>query len=103
MPVRLEPRDRLVVRPEVKVGPAARQTRPPAAQEVVPEHAQRVYHCQQLEDMRQVVLLRRRQLAALVRHRVLVPLVVWLRQDRRDSNVARVRREHSALGRVEVA
>ena len=69
----------------------------------MPEHAQRVYHRQQLEDMRRVVLLRRRQLAALVRHRVMLPLVVWLRQDRRHGDVARVRRQHRTAGRIKGA
>jgi hypothetical protein len=69
---------------------------------ILPEHTQRVHHRQQLEDMRRVVPLRRRQLAALVRHRVMVPLVVRLRQDRGNGNIAGVRRQHSAVGRSKV-
>ena len=67
--IRLEPRDRLVVLPQVKVGPTAQRPRCPAAQQVVSERAQVVYHRKHLEDVPQVVPLRRRQLAALVRHR----------------------------------
>ncbi len=70
----------------------------PATQQVVPEHAQRVYHRQQFEDLCRIVMLRHRQLAVFVRHRVLVPLVVWLREDRRDGDIARVCRQHRAAG-----
>ena len=85
---------------QVEVRPAARRTRRP---DIVPERAQRVDHRQKLEDMRRVVLLRRRQLAAFVRHWVLVPLVVRLCQDRRHSDVARIRRQNRAAGRIEGA
>ena len=48
----------------------------------------------------QLVPLGRRQLAALTRHRVLPALIVWLRQDRRDGEVAHVSRQDRAAGRV---
>jgi hypothetical protein len=51
MQVRLQPRDRLVIRPQVKVRPAARLPKRPTAQQVVSEHAQRMHHSQQLEDV----------------------------------------------------
>ena len=41
MPVRLEPRDRLIVRPQVEVGPAVPWSRRPTAQQVLSERAQR--------------------------------------------------------------
>jgi hypothetical protein len=63
MPVRLEPRDRLVVCPQVKVGPAALLAGRSAAQQVVPEYSKGVNHRQQLQDMCWIVPLRRSQLA----------------------------------------
>ena len=53
--------------------------------------------------MRWVILLRRRQLAALVRYRVLQALMIRLRQDRCDGNIARVRRQHCVACRIEGA
>ena len=58
IPVRLELRDGLVVRPQVEVGLAVRRPRRLATQQVVPERAQRLNHRRQLEDMRKVVPLR---------------------------------------------
>jgi hypothetical protein len=74
-----------------------------AAQQVLLEYSKGVNHRQQLQDMCRIVLLRQSQLAALVRHWVLVPLVVLLRQDRRHCDVACIRRQHRAAGRVEGA
>ena len=65
--------------------------------------AQAVYHRKQFEDVRRVVPLRRRQLAALVRHRMLVTLVIRLRQDRGNRDVACVRRQHLSAGRIKGA
>ena len=74
---RLEPRDRPVVRPQVQVEPTARRPRRPAAQQVVSERAQgrRLWTtARSSRSWGRVVPgpLRRRQLAALVRHWVLL-------------------------------
>ena len=103
MPVRLTPRDRLLVRSQVEVGPAALRPRRPASQQVVPKRGKCIHHRAQFEDMRRVAPLRRSQPAALVRNRVLVPRVVRLRQYRRKVDVACVRRQRRAAGRVESA
>ena len=104
MPVRLEPvSDRLVVHPQAQVGPAVHGPRSPDPRQVVSKRAQRVHHREQREDLRRVVPLRRCQLAALVRHRMLVALVIRLRQDRGNRDVACVRRQHRAAGRVKGA
>ena len=55
---------------------------------------------QQLQDVRRVVPLVRRQLETLVRHRMLPALVVWLRQDSHYGEVARVSSQDRTAGRV---
>ena len=75
----------------------------PAAEEVVAKHPKGVNHCKQFEDARQVGLLGRCELAALVGHRMVVSLVVRLRENGRDRHLAGVGREHGAPGRVEGA
>ena len=103
MPVRLEPRDRLVVGPQFKIRPAPRRPGRPAAEQVVSEHPQGVDHRQQLQDVRRAVPLGRRQLATLVRHRMLPALVVWLRQDSRYGEVAGVSSQDRAAGGIKRA
>ena len=53
-----------------------------------------VHNCQQLKNVWWVVSLCRRKLAALVGPRVRPSLIVRLRQDRRDGELARVCRQH---------
>jgi hypothetical protein len=60
----------------------------PAAEEVVAKHPKGVNHCKQFEDARQVGLLGRCELAALVGHRMVVSLVVRLRENGRDRHLA---------------
>ena len=106
MPVRLKPRDRLLVRSRVEVGAAALRPRRPASQQVVPKRGKCMHHRAQFDDVRRVAPQpppRRSQPAALVRNRVLVPRVVRLRQYRRKVDVACVRRQRRAAGRVESA
>ena len=43
------------------------------------------------------------QLAALVRHLLLPTLVVWLRQDSRDGEIARINLQHCPADRVKRA
>ena len=103
MPVRLEPRDRLVVGPQFKIRPAPRRPGRPAAEQVVSKHPQGVDHRQQLQDVCRVVPLGRRQLAILVHHRLLPALVVWLRRDSRYAEVAGVSSQDRAAGGIKRA
>ena len=106
MQVRLQPRDRLLVCPQVKIRPAPLLPGRRAAEQVVSEHQQRVDHHQQLQDMLRVVPLGRRQhatLSSLKRHQTLQALVVWLRQDSHYCEVACVSSQDLAAGRVKHA
>ena len=67
----------------------------------MPKSPQGVNYSQQLEDMRRLVLLRRCELPALIRYRMLQALVILLRQDRRDGDAADIRRKHRLAGRIE--
>ena len=91
MPVSFELLDRLAV------CQAAHRSRQTAAQQVVFfDHPQGVYHRQQLYDVPQQrleVKLLCVQLAAEVHQRVLPALIVWLHQDNRECEMARVRRK----------
>ena len=88
-----KPRDLLAVRSQVEVGPAACWPRRPAAQQVVLKYAKCMHNHKQFEDMRLVGPLRRCQLAALVRMRVLVPRNVWLSQYSSNGDVSCVCRQ----------
>ena len=105
VPIRFQPRNRLSAcrsksdQQRLSSPPVAR----PAAQQTVPKSPQSVNHSKQLEHMCRVVPLRRRELPALVRDRMLQALVfrVQLRQDRRDGIFAGICRKHRWAGRVE--
>ena len=84
MPIRFQPRDRLIVCPQVEVGPAICGSRCPAAywQQIVQKSPLGVNNSQQLEDMPRFVLLASGS-PALVRDRMLQALVIRLRLRRR--------------------
>ena len=67
-----------------------------AAKQVVSEHAQGVHHREQLEDVRRVGLLGCRQLAALVRHGMVVAVVIRLGEHGRDGHLASIRGDDGA-------
>jgi hypothetical protein len=104
MSVHLQPRDRLVVHPQVEIRTAIVWPRGAPTEQVVLENPQRVHQQQQLQDVRWVVPFRCRQFAALIRNWMLLPShVVRLSQDCRERDVARVRRQRFASSRVEPA
>ena len=67
------------------------------------KHPQGVNHREEFEDVRQIGLLSCRELAALVGHRVVMALVVRLREDSLDRRLAGVCREHTAAARIKSA
>ena len=67
----------------------------------MPEDAKCVDHSQKLKDMGGVVPLRRRQLAALIGHRVLLAVIIGLRQDSRHGKAAGVCCQHRSATRIE--
>ena len=81
--LRLPPRHCLLVLRQLRVLRAPRGPRRPASHEVVLQDPQRMHHRQQLQHVRRVIPLRRRQLAALVSHRVQPAILVGLRPPRR--------------------
>jgi len=84
VPFGAEPRDCLVVRAKRKVGSDAGRARGPTAQKVVAKDPQGMDDRQQLEDVSWICLLCRREFAAFVGDRVVIAVVVGLRQYRRD-------------------
>jgi hypothetical protein len=103
VPFGAEPRDCLVVRAKRKVGSDAGRARGPTAQKVVAKDPQGMDDRQQLEDVSWICLLCRREFAAFVGDRVVMAVVVGLRQDRRDGLLTSIRREDGAPTRVEGA
>jgi hypothetical protein len=96
VPFGAEPRDCLVVRAERKVGSDAGRARGPTAQKVVAKDPQGgMDDRQQLEDASWTRLLCRREFAAFVSDRVVMAVIVGLRQDRQDGllRVTSIRRE----------
>ena len=59
-------------------GPGGRRAGSAAAEEVVAEHPQSVKHSEEFEDVWQVGLLRLRELAAFISHRMMMTVVVGL-------------------------
>ena len=69
----------------------------------MPKHAHGVHHREQLEDMRRVSLLGGRQLAALVRHGMVVAVIIRLCKHGRDGHLASIRGDDGSAPRVEGA
>ena len=67
------------------------------------EHPQGMDHREQLEHMRWISLLSVGQLTALVSNRVVMTLVVGLREHGRDGDLTGIGSDHRATARVESA
>ena len=103
VPLRAQPGDCLVVRPEREVREDPRRTWGAAAKEVVAEHAQGVDHSKEFEDVRQVGLLCGGELAAFVGDRMLMAFVIGLRENGGDCRLAGVGSQHGSPAGVESA
>ena len=67
------------------------------------KHAQGVNHREQLEDVRRVGLLGRRQRAALVRHGMVAAVIIRLGEHCRDGHLASIGCDDGAAPRVDGA
>ena len=98
-----QPRDGLVVSPEVEIRATARGagSATVTAEQVVTEDPQGMYYRQQLQDMSRVRLLRGGQPAAFVGDRVVAALVVRLGEHGGDGDLTSVSGQSRAATRVE--
>ena len=103
VPLGAQPRDRLVVGSEREVRKDPRRTGSAAAKQVVSKLAQGVHYREQLEDVRRVGLLGCPQLAALVRHRMVMAVVIRLDEHCQDGHLASIGGDDGAAPRVEGA
>ncbi len=61
---------------------------------IVAKHAQGMHHGQQLQDMGWICLLGQCKFAAFIGYRVAKAIIIGLREDCQDHNLARIRCEN---------